>query len=124
MQQYGFYGVAQLGFISLDWHLITTFIERWHPETHTFHVPQGECTITLQDVSIILGLLIDGVVVSGSTCLDWRKVCATLLRVVPEDRDISRQRLRLTWLIEHFPSLAFDADVELCDAMLGHSSYS
>ena len=46
------------------------------------------------------------------TCLDWREVCATLLGVVPEDRDISGQRLRLSWLIEHFPSLAPDAYVE------------
>ena len=88
MQQSGFYGVARLGFISLDWHLITTFIERWHPETHTFHVPQGECTITLQDVSVILGLPIDGVTLSGNTCLDWTEVCATLLGVVPENKDI------------------------------------
>ncbi|RVW66675.1 Serine/threonine-protein phosphatase 7 long form-like [Vitis vinifera] len=99
-------------FISLDWHLITAFIERWRPETHTFHVPQGEYTITLQDVSIILGLPIDGVAVSGSTCLDWREVCATLLGVVPGDRDISEQRLRLTWLTKHFPSLPPDVDVE------------
>ena len=70
LQQSRFYGVTQLGFISLDWHLVTTFIEKCHPEPHTFHVPQGKCTITLQDVSIILGLLIDGVVVNGSTCLD------------------------------------------------------
>ena len=26
-----FYGVARLGFISLDWHLITSFVERWDP---------------------------------------------------------------------------------------------
>ena len=79
---------------------------------HTFHVPQGECTITLQDVSIILGLPIDGVAVSGSTCLDWREVCATLLGVVLEERDIFGQRLHLTGLIEHFPSLSLDANVE------------
>ena len=96
----------------MDWHLITTFIERWHPKTHTFHVPQGECVITLQDVTIILGLPIDGVAISDNTCLDWREVCATLLGVVPKDRDIFGQILRLTWLIEHFPSLAPDADVE------------
>ncbi|KAL6317488.1 hypothetical protein AAG906_030241 [Vitis piasezkii] len=59
-----------------------------------------------------LGLPIDGVVVSGSTCLDWKEVCATLLGVVPEDRYISGQRLHLTWLTEHFPSLAPDIDVE------------
>ena len=84
----------------------------WLPKTHTFHVPHGECIITLQDVSIILGLSIDGVVVSGSTCLDWKEVCATLLGVVPKDRYISGQRLHLTWLTEHFPSLAPDIDVE------------
>ena len=39
LQQAGFYGVARLGFISLDWHLITAFVERWRPETHTFHLP-------------------------------------------------------------------------------------
>ncbi|RVW86233.1 Serine/threonine-protein phosphatase 7 long form-like [Vitis vinifera] len=50
--------------------------------------------------------------VSGNTCLDWREVCATLFGVVPEDRDISEQRLRLSWLTGHFPSLAPDADVE------------
>ena len=32
--------------------------------------------------------------------------------VVPEDRGISGQRLRLSWLIEHFPSLTPDTDVE------------
>ena len=39
LQQFGFYGVTRLGFISLDWHLITAFIKRWRPETHTLHVP-------------------------------------------------------------------------------------
>ena len=39
-------------------------------------------------------------------------MCATLFGVVPEDRDISKQRLRLSWLTGHFPSLAPDADVE------------
>ncbi|KAL6320286.1 hypothetical protein AAG906_005369 [Vitis piasezkii] len=58
------------------------------------------------------GLSINGVAISGNTCLDWREVCATLFGVVPEDRDISEQRLRLSWLTGHFPSLALDADVE------------
>ena len=106
LQQSGFYGVTRLSFISLDWHLIIVFIERWCPKTHTFHVHQGECTITLHDVSIILGLSIDGVAVNDNTCLDFREVCATLLGVLPEDKDISEQRLRLTWLIEQ---------LKLCD---------
>ncbi|KAH1040051.1 hypothetical protein J1N35_041794, partial [Gossypium stocksii] len=40
--------------------------ERWRPETHTFHLPCGECTITLEDVALQLGLPIDGNMVTGA----------------------------------------------------------
>ncbi|QHO21069.1 uncharacterized protein DS421_11g343430 [Arachis hypogaea] len=49
----------------VDEPLLSAFVERWRPETHTFHVPFGECTITLQDVAYQLGLPIDGEAVSG-----------------------------------------------------------
>ncbi|RYR04990.1 hypothetical protein Ahy_B06g084817 [Arachis hypogaea] len=37
----------------------------WKLRTHTFHMSFGECSITLQDVTYQLGLLIDGEAVSG-----------------------------------------------------------
>ncbi|KAG8478361.1 hypothetical protein CXB51_028113 [Gossypium anomalum] len=54
----------------LDPKLISAFIERWRPGTHTFHLPCGECTIILEDVQLQLGLLVDGSVLTGSLLIE------------------------------------------------------
>ena len=40
--------------------LISAFVERWHKETSSFHLPVGELTITLDDVASLLHLPIIG----------------------------------------------------------------
>lgn len=54
-----FYGVHWIGFVQLNWHFITALIKRCRIEIDTFHLPIGQCTITLQDVALLLYLLID-----------------------------------------------------------------
>ncbi|MBA0749219.1 hypothetical protein Gogos_003168 [Gossypium gossypioides] len=50
----------------LDQKLISAFVERWRPEMCTFHLPFGECTITLEDVQLQFGLSVNGSVLTGS----------------------------------------------------------
>ncbi|XP_070019724.1 serine/threonine-protein phosphatase 7 long form homolog [Nicotiana sylvestris] len=60
LQATGFYTIFELGRMQLDWSLIMALVERWRPETHTFHLPTGEDTITLEDVQVLYGLRVDG----------------------------------------------------------------
>ncbi|KAL8527662.1 hypothetical protein ACS0TY_005493 [Phlomoides rotata] len=55
-----FYYVARCGPMIIDSHLITALVEKWWPDTHTFHFSVGEATVALQGVAIIWGLHIDG----------------------------------------------------------------
>ncbi|KAL4349839.1 hypothetical protein AHAS_Ahas10G0082100 [Arachis hypogaea] len=67
LERAGLYHLARLNshWFWLDEPLVSAFVERWRPETHTFHMPFGECTVTLQDVAFQLGLPVDGETVSG-----------------------------------------------------------
>jgi hypothetical protein len=44
---------------------LTAPVDRWRPETHSFHLPYGEMTITLEDVAMLFGLRVDGYAVTG-----------------------------------------------------------
>ncbi|MFQ6640190.1 hypothetical protein Gotur_017021 [Gossypium turneri] len=71
LKEASFWHMANIGWgYKLDPKLISAFIKRWRPETHTFHLPCKECTITLEDVQLQLGLPVDGSVLIGSTQSD------------------------------------------------------
>ena len=67
--------------------MITTFVEQWHLETNTFHLPYGEMTITLQDVKAIMGLPIEGEAMVGPTKRTWTELCVEMLGIqIPNGR--------------------------------------
>ncbi|KAI8021904.1 hypothetical protein LOK49_LG03G02975, partial [Camellia lanceoleosa] len=113
----GFYGVYRIGHIRLDHALITALVERWHTETHTFHFPIGEATVTLQDVSVLYGLQIDSRAITGVDLSfateQWIALCAELLGVAPTLADLQAGRLRVRWLAEQFAHLPDHALDEL-----------
>ena len=53
----GFVGTS---YDPMDKRLLCAFVERWHIETNSFHLPIRELTITLDDVSNLLHLPIIG----------------------------------------------------------------
>ncbi|XP_042067368.1 protein MAIN-LIKE 1-like [Salvia splendens] len=66
LDAFGFKGVMDCGkSMKVDNELIMALIERWRPETHTFHLPIGEATVTLEDVQAIWGLRADIRVFTG-----------------------------------------------------------
>ncbi|KAI0498928.1 hypothetical protein KFK09_019826 [Dendrobium nobile] len=78
--------VSQMRYLRMDHHLLTALVERWSPQTNSFHLTVGEMTITLQDVAMILGVHIDGpalvghpVVEAGRRWLSWPDCCDDLL---------------------------------------------
>jgi hypothetical protein len=69
--------------------LLTAFTERWQPETGTFHLPIGEMTITLDDVSCLLHIPITGKMLNhaGTSCTmeEGQDMCEELLNFSRED---------------------------------------
>jgi hypothetical protein len=57
--------ITTRGLPLMDSTALTALVDRWRPETHTFHLPCGETTVTPHDVVMILGLTIDVTPVCG-----------------------------------------------------------
>ncbi|CAM8962915.1 unnamed protein product [Rhodiola kirilowii] len=95
----------------VDWSFMTALVERWRSETHTFHLRHGEMTITLQDVSVLTGLPIEGRAVITNHGVD-EAMCMSLLGVVPPTgrRDSS---VRRTWFRNNMKEIPEDATDEV-----------
>ncbi|XP_072087152.1 serine/threonine-protein phosphatase 7 long form homolog [Arachis hypogaea] len=101
LRETGFDYVSHIGVVQCQSAMINALIERWWPETHTFHFPIGECAVSLEDVAMILGLPTNGIPVTGPTMSSFEVLEAECLHhfgVAPRKTDCRGSFIKLTWI--------------------------
>ena len=91
--------------------MVTTLCESWSFETHTFYMPLGETTITLEDASLQVGVPINGKPVIEFSGGNMMELCAKLLGDIPSKNMFTGNRIKLSWLNTRFQELLADANL-------------
>ncbi|XP_072089574.1 serine/threonine-protein phosphatase 7 long form homolog [Arachis hypogaea] len=102
LRETGYYHVSHIGIVQCQSAMINALIERWRPETHTFHFLVGECSVSLEDVAMILGLLTNEIPVTGPTMSSFETLEAECLHhfgVAPRKMDYRGSFIKMTWII-------------------------
>jgi predicted secreted protein len=94
---------------------LTALVDRWRPETHTFHLRAGEMAPTLQDVSMILGLPIQGEPLCMNTASDgWRQQMEVLIGRAPpllaQPKERAPAGASFSWIRTNFAECPEEAD--------------
>lgn len=94
--------------------IIDALVERWRPATHTFWFPNGECTVTLEDVTMLLGLPIDGDAVTGESSFrdaaEVRNLCMEVLGHDLQPDEMTGYFIKDTFLQRRFGWIPPNAD--------------
>ncbi|KAG5565581.1 hypothetical protein RHGRI_001482 [Rhododendron griersonianum] len=111
--------LAQIAYKYCNKVLMSAFVERWHPETNSFHFGFGEMTITLEDVLYLVGLPVEGLAVHAEVH-SWEDCVALVHRclgvTVAEASDVvSCGGVELHWLKNTFMNVKVDATDERVD---------
>ncbi|KAJ3701342.1 hypothetical protein LUZ61_005047 [Rhynchospora tenuis] len=106
LQKLGLIHISKVKHVNADIALLKALVEFWRPETHTFHFPVGEMTVTLQDVKYLYRLRTVGKLVIGSTTGVYfdDHVSAQLFATANWAREKmgNRRNIRLKWLRENY----------------------
>ncbi|CAN0856944.1 Serine/threonine-protein phosphatase 7 long form homolog [Linum grandiflorum] len=83
-------------------------MERWRPETNTFHMYHGECTLTLQDVAHLTSVSVTGdtFYVKYEKETNWAAIAEEVLGKSPGGHLKDGGRVQMRWLHDHFYSCA------------------
>ncbi|KAK5794648.1 hypothetical protein PVK06_035887 [Gossypium arboreum] len=88
----------------LDSTLISALVERWRLEIHIFYLPCGDCTITVEDMILQLGLSMDRRVATGRVIIAGKEdLCNKLLGKVLNK--FQSGRIEIKWLEDNFGEL-------------------
>jgi hypothetical protein len=94
---------------------ITTMVDRWRAETHSFHLLCGKMTVTLEDVGMILGLPIRGHPVTGH--VDSARWCERVIDFIGREPPVRVPGIEgrevgvcLMWMCAEFRECPPDAD--------------
>ncbi|XP_042481926.1 protein MAIN-LIKE 1-like isoform X4 [Macadamia integrifolia] len=97
----------------MDRCLLTALVDRWRNETNTFHMPQFEMTITLENVAYILGLRVIGKAVTGKMYKEAEDILGMVLGQHPSNptntKALRSGCVKLTWLRNQFSHLQSNA---------------
>ncbi|XBI12105.1 hypothetical protein VPH35_139021 [Triticum aestivum] len=83
---------------------LTALVDRWRPETHSFHLPCGEMTVTLEDFAMITALPIKGHALIGR--VDRKNWPDRVTALIGDS---------LAWLLDHRAECPQDADPRTVD---------
>ena len=104
----GLIGLFKVSDIEVDHALITALVRLLLLETHV-PLTHGEMSITLQDIEVMLGILVNGLLVTGKTDMKWGEACRDFLGHEPppmipnSNRSIlAGARIRYKWLDAQF----------------------
>ena len=101
------FGLVDVSYDTTNKRLLSTFVDKWHADTNTFHLSIEELTITLDDLSNLLHLPIirkfytyPNLYVVVAMDLLVQSLCVDCGATIAETRHCQGGNMRLNWLRE------------------------